>query len=162
MVYVLLLMALTAMSVVLSVFILKLHHRPSDKPLGRRATKIIIFLQKLMCSQDQRLPVITEIKRSSQDDEAVSTIDIHRKHKNKTTAVVPYDNNQEADDSRCGSALSSQRSAQVSDVSGQQSAETLSTLLFYFSLLFLVIKTIVFIIILVVGGARQEENTRFT
>lgn len=115
-----------------------------------------------MCSQDQRLPVITEIKRSSQDDEAVSAIGIHRKHKNKTTAVVPYDNNQEADDSRCGSSSSSQRSAEVSDVSGQQSAETLSTLLFYFSLLFLVINTIVFIIILVVGGARQEENTRFT
>ncbi|XP_025112893.1 neuronal acetylcholine receptor subunit beta-3-like [Pomacea canaliculata] len=161
MVYVILLMALTAFSVVLSIFVLKLHHRPSDKPFGRKAIKIIIFLQKLMCSQDTVRPN-SEDKKSSQDDDVISIIGEYVKQKNKANAVVPYDTSQKADDSRCGSASSCRRSSEVSGVNCRQAAETLSMFLFYMFVLFVVVSTIVCMVILVAGGARQEENTRFT
>ncbi|PVD21667.1 hypothetical protein C0Q70_17466 [Pomacea canaliculata] len=163
MVYVILLMALTAFSVILSVPLLGLHHRPTSKPLGKKTTQIILFLQKIMCkAEDRWRPAKPDDKMSFEDDDNIAIVGERKKQKNKLNVVVPYDERQEADDSRCGSASSVRSSTEVTVVSSQLAAEMLTTLLFFVFLFLVVISTIICAVVLVVGGSRQEESTRLT
>lgn len=63
-------------------------------PTGSKAKKIIIVLEKLMCSVDKRgRSTSIEDKMSSQDDENVFIIGDHKKPKPiKSNTVAPHDN----------------------------------------------------------------------
>ncbi|XP_025112892.1 neuronal acetylcholine receptor subunit beta-3-like [Pomacea canaliculata] len=160
MVYVVQLMALTAFSVILSVPLMRLHHRPSNKPLGRRASNAIIFFRKLMCLADDERRLVN-VKPSADNDNTVSIIGENKKQQVKANAVVPYDNDEKADDP-CSDCACPPRSPEVSHISGELAAETLNTFLFYLFFLYSIVITIALGIILITGGARQEESTRLS
>ncbi|PVD21672.1 hypothetical protein C0Q70_17471 [Pomacea canaliculata] len=160
MVYVVQLMALTALSVILSVPLMRLHHRPSNKPLGRRASYVIILFRKLMCLADGERRLV-KVKMSAENDNTVSIIGENKMQQVKANAVVPYDNDEKADDN-CSDCACPPRSPEVSHISGELAAETLNTFFFFLFFLYSFVITITYVILLITGGASQEESTRLS
>lgn len=131
---------------------------------GRKATKMIIFLQKLMCGADNTTrPVKVDVRMYHQNNN-ISIVSQRQTQMTKPNAISPCDNSQESNEGSSQPACDTRTrgSSEVNHVRGQLAAETLSAFLFVVFLALIIVSTIICFIALVVGGGRQEENTRLT